>query len=419
MPDGRRFLNATWQPVIDSKYKFYVYSAYLDKRILEKQINIPSPRVRVVGVARLLNLTIAERAFCRYWYDDEQFKLEAKSRKKFIAEAVMTPFTEHHGLDYSACFIDCLIAITAKIPTAVSVYSEQVMTTFLKDDDLISLPDAGNFLPINIQPEKPNDRTDLVACVKPLYSEFVQAWKLIEWIELNKILGFSHFYIYYHNSTKEVKCVLDDYVKNGTVTLFQWQNLPFKNNVDLREENMFAALNDCALRSINVHKYVAPFDVDEFIVTKNYTLLKFLEAFDKRGGNEISFVFQLAFFYLQWPDDSYYSGVDLTTQKKTKRRTEFKKNRGKYICKPEGVAEIGNHFLWKMTKKKYREVVIKPEFGNLFHYRNCERDYDNCWEDQFIEDRTMWKYQKELEKSMKVIEQNLAEKCKLCRLGNI
>ncbi|XP_059485595.1 uncharacterized protein LOC132202606 [Neocloeon triangulifer] len=226
--------------------------------------------------------------------------------------------------------------------------------------------------------------------------------------------------MYYRNSTKQVKCVLDDYVKNGTVTLFQWQkSLPFTNNVDLREENMFAALNDCVLRSINVHKYVAPFDVDEFIVTKYTTILQFLEAFDKRGGNEISFVFRNAFFYLPWPDDPNYSGLDLTTQKKTKRITEFTpmKRRAKYICKPEGVAEIGNHYLWEMTKKNYSEIVIKTELGHLFHYRNCE--HDNCFEDKFIEDRTMWKYQEELEKRTKTVEQNFVEKCQLDPLRNI
>lgn len=45
---------------------------------------------------------------------------------------------------------------------------------------------------------------------------------LQEWIEFHKLQGVQHFYLYNNNSTDDYKKVLTPYIKNGTVTLIQW-----------------------------------------------------------------------------------------------------------------------------------------------------------------------------------------------------
>jgi hypothetical protein len=43
-------------------------------------------------------------------------------------------------------------------------------------------------------------------------------------------------------------------------------NLPLESAVEIRTENIFAALNDCVYRNMGRHKYLALIDVDELIV---------------------------------------------------------------------------------------------------------------------------------------------------------
>jgi hypothetical protein len=51
----------------------------------------------------------------------------------------------------------------------------------------------------------------------------------------------------------------------GVAEVLPW-NLPLESAVEIRTENIFAALNDCVYRNMGRHKYLALIDVDELIV---------------------------------------------------------------------------------------------------------------------------------------------------------
>ncbi len=46
--------------------------------------------------------------------------------------------------------------------------------------------------------------------------------KLVQFIELNKLLGVTHFTLYNHTLTDDVFCMLKSYIDKGEVTLLQW-----------------------------------------------------------------------------------------------------------------------------------------------------------------------------------------------------
>lgn len=99
-----------------------------------------------------------------------------------------------------------------------------------------------------------------------------KALNLLEFLELNTILGVSHFTFYNHTIGPRTSCILKHYIdgaflagethngtNNGyrrpianqraTVTMLPW-DLRMRSQKDIRTEGLFAALNDCVYRNM-------------------------------------------------------------------------------------------------------------------------------------------------------------------------
>lgn len=108
-----------------------------------------------------------------------------------------------------------------------------------------------------------------------LYTFQTQALHLLEFLELNTILGASHFTFYNHTLGSRASCVLKHYMNgdfltgdatNGskseyrrpianqraTINVLPW-DLRMRSQKDIRTEGLFAALNDCVYR--NMYRY--------------------------------------------------------------------------------------------------------------------------------------------------------------------
>lgn len=127
-----------------------------------------------------------------------------------------------------------------------------------------------------------------------------QALHLLEFLELNTILGASHFTFYNHTLGARASCVLKHYINgdflsddgnNGskseyrrpianqraTVNVLPW-DLRMRSQKDIRTEGLFAALNDCVYRNMYRYQHVALIDLDEFIIPRyNNTLSELLK----------------------------------------------------------------------------------------------------------------------------------------------
>lgn len=148
---------------------------------------------------------------------------------------------------------------------------------------------------------------------------------MLEFIELNAILGVSHFTLYNHTLGPKAACILEHYINdsatitnlinnasssssanssssgsssshnggqppttNGTtnpnsdnninnnnnksslrpkvtIELLPW-NLRMRSQKEIRTEGLFASLNDCLYRSMYRYSHVALVDLDEFII---------------------------------------------------------------------------------------------------------------------------------------------------------
>ena len=120
-------------------------------------------------------------------------------------------------------------------------------------------------------------------CVKPIHFHYGKTTELLEFIELNKILGVSGFTFYNHTTSEEVGCILNHYEREEkVVNLLPW-NLKVDSQTEIRTEGLFAALNDCLYRNMNAFQYLMLIDFDEFIVPhQNRTLPEMLQHLNSR-----------------------------------------------------------------------------------------------------------------------------------------
>lgn len=110
-----------------------------------------------------------------------------------------------------------------------------------------------------------------------------------------------------------------------------------------------------------------------------------------------AYIFRNAFFYQQRPDDpSVVSSFQeqLLTISKTIRNVHLNPHnkRSKYVCKPELVVELGNHFVWQYMPDVAVEYV-KPSVALNQHYRICE---SVCDDSETIVDRTAHRFKDQL-----------------------
>uniref|UniRef100_A0A915CG93 Glycosyltransferase family 92 protein n=2 Tax=Parascaris univalens TaxID=6257 RepID=A0A915CG93_PARUN len=137
----------------------------------------------------------------------------------------------------------------------------------------------------------PSARSGLHVCVPPLYwySDYVA---IIQFIEIWKLQGASHFYIYYQSISRTVLNVIRTYAKQGIVTIIEWRLVP-KSTIDPNRSiyriGHSLAHNDCLLRSNG--RFVALVDIDEFIIANGTDLIPLLTNLLQREPLVGSFIF--------------------------------------------------------------------------------------------------------------------------------
>lgn len=360
-----------WQRVPNTKDKFFVYSAYLDDR--------RTKWVRVIAAART---RMAEKVLCQFTYPNGKDVISVIGMNRLIRE--------NWNLKFSAYFILCpLKPLNAAVPSHVSIIRQGDTT-------------VGNKMVVHNNKKFFKRPEGTAVCIKPLHYDYNKVKNLIEFVELNRILGVNHFVLYNHTVGPEVGCILKKYEAEGLVTVLPWQ-LDIVSQKEIRTEGLFAALNDCLYRTMYRFKYVLMIDLDEYIVPHKNTSLRVLLGHLERNGKTAdrtgAYSFQNAFFYLQWPDDDASRSLPyrLLTLQKTTRKAKFHahKQRSKCIVMPERVIEMGNHFVWEFAQGKAMTNVA-PEAAFLHHYRVCEFGGNDCINTTHVVDRRNYAWRDQL-----------------------
>ncbi|CAB3402656.1 unnamed protein product [Caenorhabditis bovis] len=239
---------------------------------------------------------------------------------------------------------------------------------------------------IKVESKKRNGKKKGVAvCVKGLdYQEDISG-RLLEWIELQYILGADTITLYYYYLNSKSLKVLKYYEQQGKLSMTPLK-LPPPNNNNPIERSMFLKknrpqkrrhellpYNDCFYRHIYTHKYVLIIDIDEVIVPirhSNYDQL--LEDVENRVKNKrissISArnVFKFRSNFTIYPDFHY-----MTNNRKRSRKTSNVGEYGKSFSSTTTVATVFNHFaLHKLLPNVSESMYFGKSEAIKLHYKS-------------------------------------------------
>ncbi|UNE35695.1 glycosyltransferase family 92 protein [Vermiphilus pyriformis] len=135
------------------------------------------------------------------------------------------------------------------------------------------------FVPLHSQySDKKYEHTLAITCI---FADCARYMK--EWIEFHRMVGVSKFYLYNNLSKDDYKAVLQPYIDQGIVELYEWDYTWSKPGEF--EPIKHSAYRDALTRAQSKVQWVAVIDSDEFLVpVEKNTLTEFLEDYQDYGA---------------------------------------------------------------------------------------------------------------------------------------
>lgn len=244
-------------------------------------------------------------------------------------------------------------------------------------------------------------------CLAPLNMNYSRAYELVEWIELNRILGAEKFTVYNYSSAPNIAQVLEYYSKQGLVEIVQWQiplvvdTWPKKSTPEIHYFGQLAMLQDCLYRNKQESEYVVNIDLDEFIIPRGQNITTWSEMIEPLHEKSDSFIFRNTFFRKEWkdtyedfPKKKIAKAYRLVTPLKTQREAVILPHgsRSKYITNTAMTYRLQVHSVQSSTG---RVKLVPPEVGLLHHYRNWQR-YNESAKVKYNDSIVLTKYGKKL-----------------------
>jgi hypothetical protein len=180
-------------------------------------------------------------------------------------------------------------------------------------------------------PERKQPGTYLSVCSMFLNGEPY----LAEWIEFHLHAGVERFFLYDHESTDASRDVLAPYVQEGTVVVYDWPVYP----------GQVEAFEDCVARHREESRWIAFFDLDEFLFSgTGRPLPEVLQPFEPWPGVLVNRpAFGSAGVHTQ--------PAGLVTESYPLRSNISRRNRaGKTIADPARLARCGGGHHWVYTE---------------------------------------------------------------------
>jgi hypothetical protein len=312
-------------------------------------------------------------------------------------KANVTLINDHGPYTYNGMFVDCpldpgvtklpLMSVSTGLPKPILSKGLNVMC------------ETGNILPVN-HGQFQGPQVEFGACIKVLHSAIPSAQDIVEFVEFSRLLGVEHF-TFYNDTTNErsgtpahvnASCALRCYKEQGLVDVMDF-GLDIK---DVPITGSIISTNDCVYKRRHQYKHHVQVDTDEFIVPRAgqpFQYHEFLPAV--RAAHNISeeaadgvceYGFQMSFF----PQACRRSNGKYRHETVVREAAYGYKHRSKYISVTKNVIEAGPHYVYRGVGEK---VIVSPNMALVHHYRN----FGNKSCSELTEDRTVERYQKELD----------------------
>ena len=289
---------------------------------------------------------------------------------------------------YTAMFIMCIM--TGKdVPDKVSFYVKNSSQ---------HVPHAINVVKITQR----DNQFKFSACVSPLHSRFSDTTQLIEWIELNRLLGVEKFLFYINHISKNVFKVLEHYERKGILSVLPW-NIPkyFTDHpYEVHYYGQLAALNDCLYRNKGRSVYLSSTDLDEYIIPQKVQHMTWLDMIADLPPKSV-YIVRSSFFRRSQAclkPGGCAGGITIDTHNLRDVIILQSHKRSKFIANTNATVVMGIHFPWKLNTGS--EYTINSEVALVHHYRKTNLRYTGR-EPKKVPHTTARKYSANLRKNIR------------------
>lgn len=359
--------------------EIYIYSAFLDNRLPNKtyvrMFGMQPPNVKTQVYCRIRNGSGTqdippERIYPIYpWWPSEKLHLHAyyygcelprSNRNNFMKDSLLEEIT--------------LVTTDSKDETNIPLFAVNGAKTSNSVD--------------SVRPPK-----YVGICVKAVWGK-VNAFKLAEWIELNRLAGVTKFIFYDVATTGSARKVIDYYSRLGIVDIIQYsyaitmayltKDDSFDNHLKkssmAMEQAFLVSINDCLYRYQDQFKYLLVTDLDELLLpTTDENLVQMLTRAAKDNSDAASYTFHTAWHFEEF-GEAYYNAPPYLQFQKYARRSEVIKSQPKSIFMADRFVSANWHGVimmpWGHGPELKGNVYLSPEdYGFVHHYRLCKDKY--------------------------------------------
>ena len=292
---------------------------------------------------------------------------------KFLA------FQSENDGKYQVYILTCSLSQETSPEEMCKVYVSQ-QPSFVNIEDTITMP----LLPI----EEKQYPFSFALCIPPLRG-IVPQNRLIEFIELNNILGADHFIFYRYEgdstgnySNPNIDEVLNYYEKVGLATVHPWK-LPILAE-DVWHYGWKLAMHHCLMTNMWTYKYLLFSDVDEFLVPRG-DLSHWSDMMYKLDDDKYSGYCFYSSFFPPEPGDLFLTMASLL------RAQVINSQHMKCMVRPERVMEMGHQDVIKWALEGVSTMEVNESLALIHHYKSCDKSIQgNCHD--MIKDEVLLKF---------------------------
>ncbi|XP_070075361.1 uncharacterized protein [Drosophila takahashii] len=416
------FHNTYWQRAINANLTYYLFAAYYDIR--ETVDEAPLVRLLAMVNQHLDDSYKYPEIFCQFWFDNR-------------AEPVIVPVSEHRVMwpfghaprRYYPTFMSCPLPegeMKWKVPKMVSLVAKKcdmarnLLRVVYEIDETTKEEQGNSGNSTAVDPK-------FVVCVKAMDFPYEdKSWRLIEWLELMRLLGAHKVVLYdaqmHPNMTRVVKDYLvtsPGFVELRPMSLGRgepharphFQHYAMAADGFNRILNEMIPYNDCFYRNMYKYDYVGVFDIDEVIMPLgNHTtwpelvkLARIVPDYESRTAADckewVSFCFRNV-YYPRYPErPKVYRNLSSSFYMlQHVERVREHCNRGaaaKCLHDTRYAVGLHNHFTFFHTEEYACAAKSVPiEYAQMQHYR--EPDTKSLLIDPIV-DASIWRFQPQLQ----------------------
>ena len=375
------------------------YSAHYDTR----PRLTTKPVLRIQTVSSIKENILSAIAFCEFFYyfsDDSASKVQTPRIKELMPITVTRAGRGHRVntggeqlVYYGQYQLSCDLPEVQETPTHVSIV--------LKESEF----EISNLLPILRNSSSSQKKDDeLVICV-PISFGHINLVNLVNWIELNKMLGVTRVVVYNSSLDRESDPIFDFY--RDLVVVHQIIPPVPDRRRDGVKLGSPAGLNDCLMRQMHFYRHVIVCDFDEIIVPRDDITLVSLLAKVKQDKQKLqpgielhSYTVQNAFFFFSYPPDIRFSNMFPYFRYRFRLKHSAKPVLGKSFLDPMLCVSVFNHYCLVPALNSAR-AQLDTSLALSHHYKNCTKLCEKIEFKNALPDDTMLRYTDKLHTKVK------------------